>query len=169
MTKCGSSSIVSLLRDKFGGDSSGNTRMVIPPCKGNYYSFTVSRNPYARMVSWWWSVCKVGGDRYGHKKHLREEGLSESLFDFLILWERKGDYSQSRYLDVNEPLDKILKLENIEEDFNSLAFVTEHVNIPKKNVKNHPKWEELLDDASCKLINRIYEKDFENFNYEMIK
>ena len=168
MTKCGSSSIVSLLSDKFGGNSSGNTRMVIPPCKGNYYSFTVSRNPYARMVSWWWSICKIDGDRYGHKKHLQDEGLTESLSDFLILWERKGDYSQSKYLDVNDPLDKLLKLENIEEDFNSLPFVTEHVSIPKRNAKNHPAWKELLDDSSRDLINRIYENDFKNFNYEMI-
>ena len=169
MTKSGSSSIVALLKDKFGGTSNGNTRMVIPPCCENHYSFTVSRNPYARMISWWWSICKADGDRYGHKKELRDANLSESLPDFLLLWERKGDYSQTKYLSVNhDPLDTILKLENIEEDFNNLPFVKEHVDIPKVNAKNHPSWQGLLNENSRVLINRIYADDFENFNYEML-
>ena len=168
MTNSGSSSIVALLKDKFGGQSFGNTRAVIPPCCDSYHSFTVSRNPYARMISWWWSICKADGDRYGHKKELRDANLSESLSDFLLLWDKKGDYSQSKYLDVNGPLDEILKLENIEEDFNNLPFVKEHVDIPRVNVKKHPSWQGLLDENSRVLINRIYRKDFEKFNYEML-
>lgn len=168
MTKSGSSSIVALLKDRFVGKSTGNTHMVIPPCCKDYYSFTVARNPYARMVSWWWSICKTDGDRYGHKKELRNAGLSESLPDFLQLWEKKGGYAQSKYLDVNDKLDCVLKLENIEEDFNNLPFITEHVEIPMVNVKNHPSWKGLLDDDSRILINHIYAEDFKNFNYEML-
>ena len=170
MTKCGSSSMVALLNDKFGGKvmSTGNTKMIIHPGCNDYYSFTVSRNPYARMISWWWSICKADGDRYGHKKELKDAGLSESLTDFLTLWEMKGDYSQSAYLELNKPLDQLLKLENIEEDFNSLPFVTEHVDIPKVNVKKHPSWQGMLDDNSRILINNIYKRDFDNFNYEML-
>ena len=121
------------------------------------------------MISWWWSICKVDGDRYGHKKELKEAGLSESLVDFLQLWDRKGDYSQTKYLSVNhDPLDAVLKLENIEEDFNNLPFVTEHVDIPKINSKKHPSWQGMLDDDSRLWINNVYEDDFINFDYEMI-
>jgi len=168
MTKSGSSSIVQLLQEQFGGRTTSNTNMVIPPCCTNHYSFTVSRNPYARMISWWWSICKADGDRYGHKKELRDAGLSESLIDFLMLWDRKGDYSQSSYLNVNEPLDNILKLENIEEDFNSLPFVTNHVDIPKVNAKKHPSWKGILDNDARIWINKTYKDDFTNFNYEML-
>ena len=168
VTKSGSSSIVGLLRKEMGGQDLGNTKRIIPSEYDDYYSFIVVRNPYARMVSWWWAICKDGGDRYGHKKELQNAGLTESLHDFLILWEMKGDYSQAHYLNVNKKFDKILKLENIKKDFNTLPFIKTYLEIPRANSRKHPTWEELLDSESGKLINRIYGSDFEKLNYEKI-
>ena len=170
MTKCGTQSINTLLTKEFGGQRYTNVKKKIDDNNLDYFKFTVSRNPYERMVSWWWAMCKVDGDRYGHKKELKNAGLSESLFDFLTLWEKKPYYghTMSSWLILNPPLDKIIKLENIEE-LNSLPFITTALIIPKINVhKERPSWEELLDNDSHKLINRVYADDFKNFNYEMI-
>ena len=168
VTKSGSSSIIGLLRKEMGGQDLGRTKKIIPSEYDDYYSFLVVRNPYARMVSWWWAICKDSGDRYGHKRELQKAGLTESLQDFLILWETKGDYSQAHYLNGNKKFNKILKLENIEKDFNTLPFVKTHLEIPKANSRKHPAWRELLDDSSRELINQIYKNDFKNFDYEII-
>ena len=164
-TKSGSSSVTARLQNQYGGRDLGNTRWVIPSEYDDYYSFMVVRNPYARMISWWNSVIRVNGDRYGHKKELRQHHLTESLADFLRLWEIKGAYSQSKYLEVNKRIDQKLKLENIDEEFLTLPFVTHAASIPHLN-KRKPSWKELLDDESKELIDRIYGKDFENFGYD---
>lgn len=166
-TKSGSSSMNQRLKNQFGGRSLGNATWVIPTECEDYYSFMVVRNPYSRMVSWWNSVIKVDGDRYGHKRELHQHKLTESLADFLRLWEIKGDYSQSKYLEVNKRIDQVLKLENIDEEFLTLPFVTHAAPLPHIN-KRKASWKELLDDESKELINRIYGKDFENFGYDKI-
>ena len=168
VTKAGSSSVVRHLHNQFGGRNLGNTTWKIPPGHEDYYSFIVVRNPYARMVSWWWSICKTGGDRYGHKKELQQHNLSESLFDFLTLWEIKGGYTQSKYLTINPTIERILKLENLEEDFNNLPFITTHISLPKINARKYPHWKELLDAKSGQLINRVYEEDFKQFDYDRL-
>lgn len=169
ITKTGSRSIIKLLQDTYGCDNIGHPMAVIPKPYEDYYSFLVVRNPYERMVSWWWAICKAEGDRYGHKRELREAGLTESLSDFAILWERKGDYSQAVHITTNKKIDKVLKLESIEEDFNSLPFVTSPVTIPKINTHARPSWQELLDDKSEKLIRRIYSDDFKLFGYDFLE
>lgn len=110
VTKSGSSSVINALDNNFNGRRlQRNPR---PPEQfRNYYLFCCVRNPYARMVSWWWTICKAEGDRYGHKRELRQHNLSESLFDFLTLWEIKGTYTQSSYMDRNPTMKKVLKLD----------------------------------------------------------
>lgn len=168
VTKSGSSSVINALDNNFNGRRlQRNPR---PPEQfRNYYLFCCVRNPYARMVSWWWTICKAEGDRYGHKRELRQHNLSESLFDFLTLWEIKGTYTQSSYMDRNPTMKKVLKLENLEEDFNTLPFVKTHIPMPRVNVRSHPPWQELLDARSGNLINRNYKTDFEQFNYEQLE
>ncbi len=167
-TKSGSSSMYNLLETNFKGTNHPRHHKGIPPNNKSYPSFCVVRNPYSRLVSWWWSICKAKGDRYRHKKELKDRNLPESLQGFLTLWEEKNGTSQSAGYEHNNGIDHVLKLENIEEEFNALPFITKHIEIPKVNVKNHPKWSELLDTESGKMINRIYKRDFELFGYEMI-
>ena len=167
VTKSGSSSIIRALNDNFEGKVLARNRRP-PPQYQDYYTFCCVRNPYARMISWWWSICKTSGDRYGHKRELRQHNLSESLFDFLTLWEKKGKYTQTEYLTLN-PNITVLKLDNLEEDFNNLPFVDKHIPMQKVNSKQHPPWMELLDTKSGQLINRVYKEDFEQFNYEQLE
>ena len=168
-TKSGSSSVNALLQEAFGGENLRNTTWKVPDNCKDYYSFIVVRNPYARMISWWWSICKAdGGDRYGHKRELRQHKLTESLADFITLWNIKGDYSQALYYNLNVPVDSIVHLENIEQEINALPFIKTSIKIPRRNVKDHPSWMELLDDESRELINTNYAEDFELFGYEKL-
>ena len=95
--------------------------------------------------------------------------LSESLLDFLKLWKTKRGLSQYHGIEVNGEFNYVLKIENIEQDFNALPFIATHVTIPKANARTHPQWTELVDPKSGRLINDMYKKDFEKFEYEMVE
>jgi len=170
-TKSGSSSMYALFNQHYAGLNKPRHHRKIPDEYSIYPSFTVVRNPYSRMVSWWWSICKVGGDRYGHRKELAQAGLTESLADFCTLWSTKPESatSQSFIIENVNDFDCVLKLENIEEDFNALPFVATHIEIPKANVKNKPHWKDLITPEAIKVINQHWENDFTLLNYEILK
>ena len=167
-TKSGSSSMYSLLKSNFSGQRLNRSWRKIPEEYKNYTSFCVVRNPYSRLVSWWWSICKADGDRYGHKKELQDRGLSLSLEDFLTLWREKKGAFQAPIVETVNRMDHVLKLENIEHDFNALPFVTKYIAIPKVNVKNKIHWTDLLTPKAIEMINAGWKRDFELLNYEMI-
>ena len=127
----------------------------------DYVSFTVVRSPYSRLVSWWWSICKVDGDRYGHKKELAERGLSQSLEDFVVLWSEKKGTTQHVAIERHR-YNHILKLENLERDLHALSFMPEHIIIPRANKKNYPHWRELMTPEAGQVINSIYKHEFDS-------
>ena len=168
--KTGSTTVNSLLVDHFGGTRTRNGLKVIPGNRGprtKHFLFTVCRNPYERMVSWWWAVCRTGHDRYGHRARLAANGLSESLPDFLRLWQTKGGLAQVRWLEKNPPMDRIIRLENLDDEFNSLPFVGTPVVVPHRNAKPRPPWREIIDCESKAMIEDLYEEDFRYFGYEI--
>jgi len=168
-TKSGSSSMYGLLKTHFNGKTAPRHHKKIPDQYRSYPKFCVVRNPYARLVSWWWAICKVDGDRYGHKRELKQLGQPQTLTGFMRLWETKNGLSQYQGIEVNGEFDYVLKIENIEEEFNALPFITKHIPIPKRNAREHPHWTELMEPEAGRIINRIYQKDFEYFNYEMLE
>lgn len=172
-TKSGSSTLYNMIETQYG--RTGNIKLQRPTKTipenlfDNHYVFCVIRNPYARLVSWWWSICKTDGDRYGHKKELRQRGLSESLEDFLKLWKTKTQTRQYYVIEQNKrKIDAFIKLENLKEELDNSPIQLNTLEIPKVNSRNHPHWKELLSSESIKLINNIYKQDFITFGYEMI-
>jgi len=125
------------------------------------------------MVSWWWSTCKTKGDGYGHKKQLADRGLSESFEDFLVLWKEKGGHDQAHAIGplprigYTHRIDHIIKLENLEQEFNKLPFIKKHINIPQLNERKKPPIKELITPTAGKLLNEMYANDFKLLNYPM--
>ena len=173
-TKSGSSSIYALLTANFNGQKFNRSWRQIKEEHKGYTSFCVVRNPYSRMVSWWWSICKVGGDRYGHKRELANAGLTESLEDFITLWSTKPEAatSQSLIIETVSRFDHVIHLEKIKDELYELPFMPFGVEIPKFNAKSDkPHWKELLTPKAIELINTHWEDDFKLLGYEneMIK
>lgn len=171
LTKCGSSSMYKLLSANFIGKRKKRAGRRIPDEAHNYYNFFIVRNPYSRIVSWWWSICKVGGDRYGHKRELRKMGLQPTLGGFVKLWATKPETAiiQAAPIANNAPhVNKVIKLENLDSEFNALPFVINHIDIPRKNKKDRPDWKELIDPQAGKLINEVFERDFIELGYDRI-
>ena len=74
---------------------------------------------------------------------------------------------------VNENGFVIPKVFKIEEPEKIDAFLSENgltgwIDFPHMNMSEHEPFETYLDEEIIKEINRLYKKDFELFNYEML-
>ena len=76
--------------------------------------------------------------------------------------------NQTWYLD--EDVDYIGRFENLEKDWELICIeigITPY-KLPKFNVSDHNEWKSYYTDDSEKLVNEIFQDDFETFNYDYI-
>lgn len=188
--KTGTRTIYKVLEDHFYGKQQGDHVERVPDKLSGLFTFITKRNPYDRACSIYWAMCRRNGDQYKYKQHFKEKGLENTLLNFLIEL-KAGNYQSKRirhfrgqHLYYGNRIDAILRFEHLEEDFHNLPFVKAKVNLPKLNtttVKHiptpekpiphpvRPHWEEMVGPKEGKLINEIYQKDFELLGYEMRK
>jgi len=131
----------------------------------NIKIFTVVRNPYDRIIS----------DLF-FKKIIKKDYTSEQVYDKIV-----NDYlnrydldnhNVSQYKFITDenlkliPNIKIFKCENLNEINDDLnKFIGFDINIKKNNVNKD--YSMYLNKDSIDLINKIYKKDFELFNYDL--
>lgn len=136
--------------------------------KDKYNWFMVVRNPYDRIISEYY--CKWGGQ--GRIKNDTVEDFNKFLLYKIKHRDMIGHHytEQYKYLDENYDI-KILKFENLKNEFNQLM---NEYNLDIKFDKHYNKSQNkkfTLSDLSkelIELINQVYKKDFEEFNYKMI-
>lgn len=132
----------------------------------NLTVFTVVRNPYHKIVS----------DLF-YFKLIKEKSTQSEVFKTLQEFIVSKNYDnhnlpQHEFISINNIIPKfvkILKLENIQEDIktNKLFFLNNfNVNKNKGSI-NQNKYFNYLNQDSIKLINKVYQKDFEIFNYSL--
>ena len=76
--------------------------------------------------------------------------------------------NQTWYLD--EDVNYIGRYEDLQDDFNIVCanIGIEPYILPKFNVSEHNEWKSYYTDDSEKLVNEIFQDDFETFNYDYI-
>lgn len=142
--------------------------------KKKYDWFLVVRNPYDRVISEFY--CKWGTPIKKDKYNVSDNEFNEIIKYYIN--NRLTDHTKlgiGHYLEQYKYYDekfniRILKFENIKSDFQKLMS-DYNINITidrcdNKNIK--VKTIESLSEENIKLINKIYHKDFELFNYEKI-
>lgn len=158
--KTGTRSIVTYMEDhlnakKFKGSRTHTVK--IPTRLKNHYAFTVVRNPFDRMVSYWWSTC------------MRPKGSRMEFEAFL-----QGNRRSHQYPFVtNNKLDKIIRYENLDEEFAAAPFYVEgtslkHINTTVREwngIPPRPPTRELITPKIEKMIVEIFAKDFEVLGY----
>lgn len=149
-----------------------------------YFKWCFSRNPYSRLVSAYnWGV-NNHKEQYLKDINTFEDYIDkiEEFWDFTgdsIHQTRSGIHTIPQYIFINENkkiMDFIGKFENINEDFSSLCKkIEDHsgFTIPNKTlpfIKKMAKtnYMEYYNKKSINKINKLYEKDFILFDYEML-
>ena len=117
-----------------------------------YFKFTVVRNPWDRVVSWWFHWQKI-------------ENTKIDFSDFVM-------QRRMLYRDLDK-MDFILKFENLDEDFKKLCNIIDikHVNLPhvqygtNRPDKNYRRYYKDNREAK-KAILRVHRKTIEKFDYK---
>ena len=134
-------------------------------------SLAIVRNPYSRIIScyqyfkmknnFWY---KINGVAPKYHNYCQTHSFHEFVSD---LYNKKIDFDihmtpQYKFLEKDgKILTKVMKLENIEDDF--FKIFKKKINIPKINTSN--KINIKLSKEDKRMIYSIYKKDFELFNY----
>ena len=126
----------------------------------NYRKFTIIRNPYDKMVSWYFY-------------------LKRNLGDYDIIEFNEWIKDPSKFWHANDPISflkpqcdwidntvEIIRFENLDNELNK--FFNKKINLPITNKSNHNHYLEYYNDESLNIIYNRYKKDFEQFNYKKI-
>ena len=157
-------------------------------CNREMLSFTVVRNPFSRAVSWYQqalSLILLDESIKRFKIHGLTIEAWEKGFDYFIqnFYHREGvnpgddilispAYTQYSYLTIDNKLavDKIVRFENLANDFKEIEnivgsnFGLEHLKIgPSDKLRDYKS---VYTSSSRRLIEEIYKKDLEEFNYD---
>tara|TARA_R110002110_G_scaffold47286_1_gene142190 strand:+ start:914 stop:1450 length:537 start_codon:yes stop_codon:yes gene_type:complete len=126
----------------------------------NYRKFTIIRNPYDKMVSWYFY-------------------LKRNLGDYNVIEFNNWIKDPSKFWHINDPISylkpqyewinntvEIIKFENLNKELNK--FFNEKINLPIINKSNHKHYLEYYNKQSLNIIYKRYKKDFEKFNYKKL-
>lgn len=179
--KTGTRSVYKNLIENYGAELYREHFPIIPEEYKDYYSFTIVRNPYDRLISMWWSTCKRDiskKKREGAGDNFRKLAGGSELIDLLkwmntIKYDGKGSELlslQSEYL-KNNKFDIILENEKLNNQFSNLPFLTNNKQLLKINtttgtnnhnsISRNPIAFHYIDQECLELINKYYAEDFD--------
>lgn len=133
----------------------------------SYYKFSIVRNPYDRIVSYFaWLNGKW------HKNIKLNKNDFKSYIDEVY---KNGDFRINRHLlpqhefiynTKHFSIDKIIHFENLNDEF---ATIGKKLNLkcklPKRMISFHEEFQFYYDDDSKQKVFDMYQKDFDLFNY----
>jgi hypothetical protein len=133
---------------------------------GDYFKFTIVRNPWARAFSWYGAWIRDPGNRKG----LRLQG-DVSFGEFLREHAGKGalrtQLSWLRDFEGRVPIDFVGRFETLEQDFETLCTRLQipHSPLPHARKGGGDDYRLHYDDESKKTIASAYSEEIEQFGY----
>jgi len=127
----------------------------------NYRKFTIIRNPYDKMVSWYFYLKRNLGEKY------KVIEFNEWIKDPLKFWhvDDPVSYLKPQHEWVDNTVE-IIKFENLNNELN--IFFTQEINLPITNKSNRNDFLEYYNKDSLKIIYNRYKEDFKKFNYKKL-
>ena len=127
----------------------------------NYRKFTIIRNPYDKMVSWYFYLKRNLGENY------KIIEFNEWIKDPSKFWHADDPISylkpQHEWIDDTMVL---IRYENLYKELNK--FFNEKINLPITNKSKHDHYSEYYNRKSLDIIYNRYNEDFKKFNYEKL-
>jgi chondroitin 4-sulfotransferase 11 len=162
----------------------------------SYKKFAVVRNPYDRMVSWYFYLKRAmemektrGDHRWSSGEHLPptfSEWIKDPLKKYYTMW-KLSDIRNSLHTDIEvnnlgirdgipllsaqhlfvDDTVEILRYENLNNELN--RFFGEEINIGTRNAVEREKYLNYYDEETLNIVYERYKGDFDKFNYKKIK
>ena len=124
--------------------------------------FAIVRNPYDRMVSWYF---------FYNIKNLTRHANDTSFYGWVKdpmkfnLFEETKHLLKPQYTWVDNTV-VILKYENLKEELNN--FFNREIDLPIVNKTKHKKYLEYYDQKSLDIVYDRYKEDFDKFNFKKL-
>jgi hypothetical protein len=122
------------------------------------YKFTCVRNPWDRMVSYYFTPTQ-GAETWDRKKFRRIISKAVSVADYLRLKVRDND--------PFENLNYIIRFENLANDFRTVcaALDISPTTLPQYNRSNREHYSKYYDDELRELVRERFAVEIERFGY----
>ncbi len=193
--KTGSRSLVRVLENQFAGKATPRNHQPVfrhPEKWEDYFKFCVVRHPYDRLCSLWWATCcRVERNHvYQYLQEMKENTFYEFIqayynrtktIDPNTYFFKQGNLwschavPQNVYLECID-YDRVLRFETLQEEFNSLPFVNEYIELPVvnattaknkyTNTKLRPATKEIITQQEKDLIYDLFTEEFEILGYD---
>ena len=121
----------------------------------NYKKFTIVRNPYDRIVSWYFFIKKLNNLT---NTTFREYAKTNVLKSAEIL------KPQHEWIDDTV---KTLSFENLEKELSD--FFNKKIKLKTINKSKHKHYLDYYNQETLDIVYERYKEDFEKFNYKRIK
>lgn len=179
INKCGGTTIDHFFTGDFSDHIKAARYMITNPWAfERYFKFTIVRNPWDRMVSFYEYQVKRGWDKY---EHVMDSLTMERItFNEFIQSEVyfKSMPTQTN-LNTNPCLDWIVddednllvdyigRFENFQASFDVVCdkLNIDHVTLPKLNSTNRGHYTDYYDDISLNIIGEQFKRDIDYFGY----
>ncbi len=126
----------------------------------SYYKFSIERNPYDKVVSWYYWV----GQKY------------TTIFDFIMSGRASKVRGFELYtIDSIPVVDRVYKFEELPEaleDLRTKLNLDSAIELPSKKTKGNVRkdkrpYQEILSDRETDLIAKIFAREIKFFDYEL--
>jgi hypothetical protein len=180
--KCGSRSILAYLYKHTDIDLDDYAVKYQPEDWARYFKFTIVRNPWARLVSCYQdkiirlkpTASNLRSAKHGNNLRWQLNLQKPSFKEFLEIVTKAENIQADDHWDtyhnrvVFEDVDFIGRLENIQEDFNTICdkLGIPQLELPHRNKSKHKHYSEYYDDESIELVAKAYKKDIDLFGYK---
>jgi len=132
-----------------------------PNIYDSYSKFTIIRNPYDKMVSWYFYLKRNLGENHEVLK------FNEWIKDPSQFWHADDPihFLDPQYTWIDDTVE-IIKFENLNKELNE--FFGKNIDLPIINKSNHDHYSTYYNRESLDVIYDRYKEDFKKYNYKKL-